>query len=213
MSLWRRLFGSKPTLTPDLREQIRRSFNDAAADAENFPDSIDPRILHVRVLAETFGPMAGKRALDAGCGKGRFARALLHEQPEASIACMDIAEAMLRHVKQPLQPIGGSLTEIPFQTESFDFVYATESLEHAVEIETAVGELCRVLKPGGALVVIDKNKEHWGRFDTPAWERWFSRGELEGLLRKHCHSVVSRPISYWDDVAPDGLFLVWVARK
>ena len=84
------------------------------------------------------------------------------------------------------------MTELPFADSTFDFVYATESLEHAVEIERAVSEMCRVLKPGGKLVIIDKNVEHWGRFGTPAWERWFSREELEGLLAQHCRKRSQR---------------------
>lgn len=211
---WLDRFRKKPPeLTADLRERIRRSFEEAAADEEHFPSTIDPRILHVRVLLETFGDLNGKRVLDAGCGKGRFARALLAEYPGATLCGMDLAEAMLHHVRPPLWPVAGSLTELPFSTAAFDAAYATESLEHAVEIERAVAELCRVVRPGGAIVVIDKNKDHWGRFETPAWERWFGQRELETMLRRHCREVTSRPISYWEDVDPDGLFLVWIARK
>jgi malonyl-CoA O-methyltransferase len=82
-----------------------------------------------------------------------------------------------------------------------------------VDIERAVAEICRVLKPGASLVIIDKNAEHWGRLDTPHWEKWFHRDELERLLRRHCRSVSSQPISYWEDVPPDGLFLAWLASK
>lgn len=203
----------KPELTAELRERIRRSFEEAAADEEHFPSTIDPRILHVRVLVETFGDLNGKRVLDAGCGKGRFARALLAEFPQASLYGMDLAEAMLAHVRPPAWPTAGSLTQLPYATAAFDAAYATESLEHAVDIETAVAELCRVVKPGGAIVVIDKNKDHWGRFETPEWERWFGQQELEKMLRRHCREVTSRPISYWEDVDPDGLFLVWIAHK
>ena len=99
------------------------------------------------------------------------------------------------------------------QNESFDFAFATESLEHAVEIETAISELSRVVKPGGKIVVIDKNREHWGRLETPEWERWFTPKELSRLLSRHCREVEARPISYWEDVAPDGLFYAWLARK
>lgn len=209
-----RLFAPKRTaLTADLRQRIRRSFEESAADEEHFPSTIDPRILHVRVLLETFGDLAGKRVLDAGCGKGRFARVLLGEYPGALIHGMDIALAMLRFVGAPLMPCGGSLTALPYGDGSFDCLYATESLEHAVDIKGAVAELCRVVKPGGRIVIIDKNKDHWGRFKTPEWERWFGQRELESLLGRHCRSVTSRPISYWEDVDPDGLFLVWIAER
>ena len=55
----------------------------------------------------------------------------------------------------------------------FDAAYATESLEHTVEIDVAVAELCRVVKPGGRIAVIDKNAAKWGELQTPEWERWF----------------------------------------
>lgn len=202
-----------PLLTADLQQRIRRSFEESASDEEHFPSTIDPRILHVRVLLETFGDLSGKRVLDAGCGKGRFGRALLGEFPGAHIHGMDIALAMLRFVLAPLMPCAGSLTALPYEDWSFDCLYATESLEHAVDIEGAVAELCRVVKPGGRIVIIDKNKDHWGRFQTPEWERWVGQRELEGMLSRHCRTVTSRPISYWDDVDPDGLFLVWIAER
>ncbi|MGA3261730.1 MAG: biotin synthase, partial [Bryobacteraceae bacterium] len=88
-----------------------------------------------------------------------------------------------------------------------------ESLEHAVEIDKAVSEICRVVKPGGRIVIIDKNARASGRLQTPEWERWFTRRELEGLLRRHCRQVESREISYWEDVPPDGLFSAWLAVK
>ncbi len=74
------------------------------------------------------------------------------------------------------------MTELPFRDAAFDAAYATESLEHAVDIERAVAEICRVVKPGGRIVIIDKNAEQWGRLETPDWERWFRRKQLERLL-------------------------------
>jgi malonyl-CoA O-methyltransferase len=52
-----------------------------------------------------------------------------------------------------------------------------------------------------------------GRLKTPEWEKWFTRRELERLLRRHCRQVSSRPISYWEDMKPEGLFLAWLAVK
>ena len=207
---WPPWLSQKPTVSLD---EIRRSFNEAAADEEHFPSTIDPRIYHVQLILEYFGDLRTGRALDVGCGKGRFARILKERNPDALVAGLDLAEAMLRFVPKEIAPCSASMTHLPFANDSFDAAYATESLEHAVDIEQAVAEICRVVKPGGKIVIIDKNAEHWGRLKTPAWEKWFRRKELEKLLGRHCTEVSSRFISYWEDVEPDGLFLAWLARK
>jgi malonyl-CoA O-methyltransferase len=213
-SLWHRLFRPAPgKLSPELRREIRESFDEASRDEEHFPSTIDPRIKHVGVLLKYFGDLTDRHVLDVGCGKGRFARVLREQNPRAVICGLDISEAMLACVPAGIDVVSGSMTELPFAASAFDAVYATESLEHAVEIERAVDEMCRVLKPGGRLVIIDKNAEHWGRFKTPAWEKWFTRDELETMLRKRCETVSSEFLSYWDDVPSDGLFLGWFATK
>ena len=209
-SFWRRLLG-RPA--PPLLPEIIQHFNHRAADEEHFPSTIDPRIYHVQLLMEHFGGLDGKRALDVGCGKGRFARVLQEHYPQSRIVGFDLAEAMLRYVPAGVCACAGSMTALPFLSESFDCAYATESLEHAVDIDTAVREMCRVVKPGGRIAIIDKNVEQWGKLPTPRWEKWFDRKQLERLLGKHCGKVSSREISYWADVAPDGLFLAWLAEK
>ena len=211
---WRRLFSRRSAqLTGELRARIRASFDQAAGDEEHFPATIDPRIYHVKLIRRHLGALAGQRVLDVGCGKGRFARILHGEEPTAAICGLDLSLAMLRFAPEGVRVCAGSMTELPFADSAFDRAYATESLEHAVEIERAVSEICRVVKPGGRIVIIDKNARASGRLQTPEWERWFTRRELEGLLRRHCRQVESREISYWEDVPPDGLFSAWLAVK
>lgn len=192
---------------------IRAYFNQAAADEKHYPSTIDPRILHVKVLLEHLGELSGQRVADIGCGKGRFTRLVKERHPTAAVIAVDLAEAMLAHVPAGILPVAASMTALPLATSSVQAAYATESLEHAVDIEAAVAELARIVKPGGRIVIIDKNAEAWGRLKTPPWERWFGRRELERLLARHCREVFSRPISYWEDVEPDGLFLAWLAVK
>jgi ubiquinone/menaquinone biosynthesis C-methylase UbiE len=218
---WKRLFGKnvdgrggpRAQLTAELRARIQSSFDEAAGDEEHFPSTIDPRIYHVKLIRDHLGDLGGKRVLDVGCGKGRFARVFQEQEPGAEIWGLDISEEMLRFVPEGIHTRAGSMTELPFEDGFFDGAYATESLEHAVEIEKAVSEICRVVKPGGGIAIIDKNAEQWGRLKTPEWEKWFTRKELERLLARDCGKVSSRLISYWEDVEPDGLFLAWLAEK
>ena len=209
-AFWRHLV---PRGKPPLLPEIIQHFNQAAADEEHFPSTIDPRIYHVQLLMEYFGDLNGRRVLDVGCGKGRFARVLQERYPRSNMVGFDLAEAMLRCVPSEVHACAGSMTALPFLTESFDCAYATESLEHAVDIDAAVAEMCRVVKPGGRIAIIDKNAAQWGRLKTSSWEKWFDRKQLERILEKHCGKVLSREISYWEDVAPDGLFLAWLAEK
>lgn len=200
-------------LTPELRACIKTSFDQASRDEEHFPSTIDPRIYHVKLIREHLGELRERRVLDIGCGKGRFARIFREQVPTAAIFGLDISPEMLRFVPAGIPAVAGSMTELPFADASFDAAYATESLEHAVEIERAVAEICRVVKPGGRIAIIDKNAEHWGRLETPEWEKWFTRAELERHLGRHCRRVSSRFISYWEDVEPDGLFIAWLAER
>jgi ubiquinone/menaquinone biosynthesis C-methylase UbiE len=207
-------------LTRSLRRPVpvpssesRRFFNQAAQDDTHYPSTIDPRILHVKVVLDHLGDLHGMRVADLGCGKGRFARIIQERYPDVSLYALDLAEAMLAHVPSGIHRCAATMTALPLATESCQGAYATESLEHAVDIPRAVDELCRIVKPGGRIVIIDKNAEAWGRLKTPGWERWFGQKELEKLLRRHCRQVESKPISYWEDVEPDGLFLSWLAIK
>jgi ubiquinone/menaquinone biosynthesis C-methylase UbiE len=206
---WKR----KPRLTPELEERIKRSFDEASLDEQHFPSSIDPRIYHVKLLLDHLGDLSGRRALDVGCGKGRFARIFKERYPDAEMWGLDISEEMLKYVPAGIETRAGSMTALPFEDAWFDAAYATESLEHAVEIDVAVAEICRVVKPGGRIAIIDKNVEHFGKLKTPEWERWFDRKQLERLLARSCREVRSQFISYWEDVEPDGMFIAWLAVK
>lgn len=193
--------------------EIRAYFNRAAGDEEHYPSTIDPRIWHVKLVLEHIGDASGKRVADIGCGKGRFARIVKERWPSAHVIALDLAEAMLAHVPVQIGRVAASMTSLPIAGDSMDAAYATESLEHAVDIPAAVAELARIVKPGGRIVIIDKNAEAWGRLNTPEWERWFGRKELERLLSRHCRRVWSQPVSYWEDVPPDGLFLAWFGER
>ncbi len=155
---------------------------------------------------------AGARILDAGAGKGRYAALLHRHHPDAAITALDVSAEMLRHVPAGIATVQNSLLDMPFPAGHFDAVICVEALEHAVRIPEAVRELVRVLKPGGTLVIIDKNKQKLGALAMPSWERWFDAAELTTLLDDLGLSTETEYVGY-DGHEADGLFLCWSARK
>src|ERR1700746_1921967 len=111
-----RFFSRAPKrLTSPLMDQIRRSFDEASRDEEHFPSTIDPRIYHVKLLMEHLGDLDGKRALDVGCGKGRFARIFQDRHPQAEMWGLDISDEMLKFVPAGIHTRAGSMTALPFE--------------------------------------------------------------------------------------------------
>ena len=79
----------------------------------------------------------------------------------------------------------GTLTCIPYPDNSFDITYTAEALEHAICLENAVKELLRVTKPGGKVVVVDKNLGAKGALETEEWERWFDDAFFEKMAEEN----------------------------
>lgn len=92
-------------------------------------------------------------------------------------------------------------------------VYTCEALEHAVDIRSAVREICRVTRSGGKVAVLDKNKEKLGFLEIEEWEQWFDENELKQEMLKYCTDVqIIKNISY-DNKDADGLFYCWIGTK
>jgi SAM-dependent methyltransferase len=119
--------------------------------------SDDARLL---AILERLGSLEGRRVLDLGCGKGRFARSLI--QRGAEVVGLDLSAGMLADA-DGLARVRASARRLPFGRRSFDAVLAVEVFEHlaAESIDPVCGEVLRVLEPGGTFVVIDKNAWSW----------------------------------------------------
>jgi SAM-dependent methyltransferase len=67
---------------------------------------------------------------------------------------LDLSRGMLGPARaRGLRVVQGSLTEIPLPSASFDLVYSMKVLAHVPPIERAVGELARLVRPGGHLLL------------------------------------------------------------
>jgi ubiquinone/menaquinone biosynthesis C-methylase UbiE len=102
--------------------------------------------------------------LDVGTGTGRFPKALLAEAGfDGQVWGLDVSTGMLRRARARLAPFGEQCTLIrenartlPFRDETFDAVACLEALEFTPRPEHTLGELMRVLRPGGVLLLSNR---------------------------------------------------------
>lgn len=103
-----------------------------------------------------FDAVQGRRALDAGCGGGRYTVAL-KRLGFRSVTGVDFSPSAIRDARARLRQSGirgvtykvASVLKLPFPKNSFDFVFSNGVLHHTRDMRRGVEELLRVLKPGG----------------------------------------------------------------
>ncbi len=104
----------------------------------------------------------GESILDAGCGTG-----LLLEQealavgPEGRAEGVDFSEAMLAYARRRCGGIEqvnlqqGSIETLPFDEASFDALSCTQTLLYVKDLDKALAEFYRLLRPGGRIAIIE----------------------------------------------------------
>lgn len=193
--------------------KIRTAFDRKSTEIDKFSGSIDENDGRPKELLSFFGDMNGKRVIDIGCGKGRFIRILKEKFPSARFYGLDISEGMLAFCPPGIEKMCGSMLDIRYPDGYFDCVYCVEALEHAVRVEDAIKEMTRVLKPGGKIVIIDKDISALGRLKTEDWEQWFEPEGITSLLCRYGVQAGHNHIAYDKFIQPDGLFIAWKGVK
>lgn len=116
---------------------------------------------HVVRYAFAARHVAGRRALDAGCGCGYGAHYLLRADASEVIG-VDLDPASIDYSRRHFadEALGfavGDVLNLPFEAESFDVVTCFEVFEHVEPPAALLAELRRVLRPDGVLVVSTPN--------------------------------------------------------
>lgn len=123
------------------------------------------------------------KALDAGCGPGAYLPILLRENYK--VDALDLAEEMLERARanvpqgkeQSVLFFRGHTQALEFPDAEFDLVLSVGVIMYIKDDVKAVQEMCRVLKPGGTLIMVVDNKKNLADLiDIPSRAR--------GLLRR-----------------------------
>jgi 2-polyprenyl-6-hydroxyphenyl methylase/3-demethylubiquinone-9 3-methyltransferase len=139
--------------------QVSRKRNDPAQYDDLAAQWWDPRgafvMLHWLAAARSaLVPAAGGDAVlvDLGCGAGLLAPHLAGKGYRH--VGVDVTTSALTQARgHGVVPVRGSVTRIPLQDGCADVVVAGEILEHVTDLPAAVAEACRLLRPGGLLVI------------------------------------------------------------
>jgi malonyl-CoA O-methyltransferase len=138
---------------------------------------------HETVLA-LLPDVRGLTVLDAGCGSGRYLQALA-ERGARTIG-MDLSEAMLARAREATTRIArADLRALPFDAMSIDLVVCGLALGDFAEVELALTEIARALRPGGRVIysVVHPAGESAG------WSRTFESGGRKLAIDGFWHSV------------------------
>lgn len=131
------------------------------------------------------GKQLAGRVLNAGCGEGLYAPLVERYERVAEIFNLDLAPPpVARRREDPRHmDVQGSVTALPFASESFDAVICSEVLEHIPADGDAVAELARVAKPGAlVLVSVPTPPAPW---DANHVREGYRPQQLTTLLREH----------------------------
>ncbi|MEW6033641.1 MAG: methyltransferase domain-containing protein [Chloroflexota bacterium] len=101
-------------------------------------------------------PLAGKVALNVGCGLDPLG-CLLQEKGAVAIAQDVVLDVLLSMDSRGVPGVCCDLRRLPFKKGSLDMVVSHNALHHIWPIEVPVREACRVLKPGGGFYCTEPN--------------------------------------------------------
>jgi ubiquinone/menaquinone biosynthesis C-methylase UbiE len=126
----------------------------------------------------------GFRVLDIGCGTGSMAILIKRMHPEAEVVGIDPDPSALSLCKRKASRAGlsiefdrGFADHMPYADASFDRVFSSFMFHHldADEKTATLGEIRRVLKPGGSLHLLDFVREHGAHSGKPEHGRLIHR--------------------------------------
>jgi arsenite methyltransferase len=159
-------------------------------------------VLRRRALVyEALGAQSGERILDAGCGPGFYVSELLDQVgPTGSVVGVDSSPQMLAVAASRCQGHANvafreaAVTALPLEDASVDRALSVQVLEYVADVGAALGELQRVVRSGGHVVIwdVDWTTVSWHSSDPArmkrvlaAWDDHLAHTALPRILVPH----------------------------
>jgi ubiquinone/menaquinone biosynthesis C-methylase UbiE len=149
------------------------------------------------------------KILELGCGNGLlWQRNIQKVKEDWDITLSDLSEGMLQSAKQTIsmEKIKYELInimDIPYEDDSFDVIIARHMLYHVPDLDRALSEVKRVLKPNGKFYVSTNGKEHMQElvllmrdydknieFNPTKWAEKFGLENGGEILKKYFNDVI-----------------------
>jgi ubiquinone/menaquinone biosynthesis C-methylase UbiE len=153
-----------------------------------------------RRVIELLAPQEQWRVLDLGCGPGHLTRELAQAVgPHGSVCGVDVSEEMLAIAAcDDVELVHVEGTTLPFEAGVFDAAVATQVYEFVEEIQGALAELLRVLRPRAKAVILDTDWDSvvWHSSDDArmrrvldGWRKRIADPHLPRTLSRHLRSA------------------------
>lgn len=121
-------------------------------------------------LFAVFEPRGDEVVIDVGCGNGRDIRALAAAGHAGQLIGLDLSPGMLRSVGvPPAELVCADAAALPIRSGAGDLVLAMSMLYHVPELDEALAEVRRVLRPGGTFLSSASSTSNMTEF-VDAWE-------------------------------------------
>lgn len=141
--------------------------------------------------------LEGRTVLDAGCGAG-YGTSFMADNGARWVLGLDISEEAIQyaawsHPRDNLEFGIADCTELGLRNDSFDIVVSIELIEHLVQVDQYLAEVCRVVKPQGFYFMSTPNRRvsstPSGEASWAFHEREFTPDELADLLGSYFEKV------------------------
>jgi len=165
--------------------------------AYRFAEGPDAHDIVLQAVAEA----RPTRILEVGCGEGELAERMQAELG-VEVAALDQSERMVELTRaRGVEAIVGDVQELPFADGEFDCALAAWMLYHVPDLDRALSELARVLRPGGRLVAVTIGLDHMRELrrlaGAPPPDLTFHAENGADLLGDHFGRVERRDATGW----------------